>query len=379
MQKYDYKNLLFIALGLSLPLSLFFTNYLFVLTATILLFNSPKRDNIRWLALIILLIPALIPILSILFHNEAFSLSSIEVKIPFVVVALMVGFTKLNDDILSKFKLGFIIGALLGGVFTTFDKSTFVSYLSNHFFLELTYASLYIVIALIYLWFTDIEISKLIKQVLSFAFLGILINTGNAFFITTGTLTVFAAIIIKGTSLQSKLAVGSLVVLFSLFIYKGNEIQKHLQKNNTHQQLSGVDKMAQWQCVLEIMQDRELFGVGFVSKETLLTDCYHNHSMLLAESNALNSHNEYLNAFLTLGYIGVLGMLIYFFKILFVAYDTKQVAQLLIIVLIALFSISENVFTRQKGVMITAITCLLIFSSKPIKIEEDIEQSTPTT
>jgi len=112
------------------------------------------------------------------------------------------------------------------------------------------------------------------------------------------------------------------------------------------------------------MQNKELFGVGFNSKEELLTTCYHEHGMFKAETNALNSHNEYLDAFLTLGYIGVLSLLIYFFKLMFVAYDNKQVANLLIIILIALFSITENVFTRQKGVMITAITTLLIFSSK---------------
>jgi len=93
-------------------------------------------------------------------------------------------------------------------------------------------------------------------------------------------------------------------------------------------------------------------------------------------TNTLNSHNEYLDAFLTLGYIGVLGLLIYFFKLMFVAYDYKQVAHLLILILIALFSISENVFTRQKGVMITAITTLLIFSSKKVKEEEVKDNNT---
>ena len=321
------------------------------------------------------MIPALIPILSIFFHDEALQLSSLEVKIPFVVVALVVGFVKLNDDILSKFKLGFVFGTLVGGSLLLIKGSIFVQFLSNNVFLELTYTSLYIVIALIYLWFTDIELNKVIKSLLSLAFILLLIGIGDAFFIAAGSLTVLAASIIKGNSLQSKLTIGFLVLLFSVFIYKGSEIQQQLQESKDDKELIGVDKLAQWQCVLEIMRNKELFGVGFNSKESLLTTCYHEHAMFKAETNELNSHNEYLDAFLTLGYIGVLGMLIYFFKILFVAYDTKQVAQLLVIVLIALFSISENMFTRQKGVMITAITCLLIFSSKKAKLDDDKEFS----
>lgn len=363
MLKINYKNVLLILLGISLPLSLLFTNYLFILSVIILLFNSPRRKNIRWLVLFVLLIPALTPILSIFFHNESFSLNSIEVKIPFIVVALLVGFTKLNDTLLSKFKYGFVFGTLTGALLSIISETKLVYFLQSSLFFEFTYTSLYIVIALIFLWFTDIKIKKVFKVIFSFVFILVLIFLGKAFFIITGVLATFAAIIIKGSPLQSKLAIGFLVFIFSLFLYKGVEIQQYLEANS-QKEINGVDKLAQWQCVLEIMQNKELFGVGFNSKEELLTTCYHEHGMFKAETNALNSHNEYLDAFLTLGYIGVLSLLIYFFKLMFVAYDNKQVANLLIIILIALFSITENVFTRQKGVMITAITTLLIFSSK---------------
>ncbi len=367
-------HLLISLLGLSLPLSIYFSNYLFVAAIIVLLFNSPKRKNVRWLALFALLVPVLIPLLSIVFHSESVELTDIEVKIPFLITALIIGFKKLNDEILTRFKYGFVIGSLFASILSLFDNSSFVLFLKSSLFIEFTYTPLYIVISLIYLWFTDIKIKVSLKIILSVVFLLILFALGNSFFITSGLLIAFAAIIIKGTSSQSKIAVGVLVLLFSALLYKGAAIQAYLHKAEDDK-ISGVDKLAQWQCVLEVMQNNELFGVGYNAKETRLTACYHEHAMYQAELNSLNSHNEYLDAFLTLGYIGVLGLLIYFFKIMFVAYDTKQVAQLLVIVLIALFSISENVFTRQKGVMITVITTLLVFSSKKVK-EEGIENST---
>ncbi len=366
--KTDYKILIGVPsliLGLSLPLSLLISNYAFILAVIILIFYSPKRDKIRWRALFILLVPAIIPYLSGVFHNEVFSLDAFDVKIPFIVTALLIGFIKLNDGLLSKFKYGFVLGTLIGGVIALFNTNSFAPFLQKIPFLDTSYISLYIAISLIYLWFTDIKIKVLIKRILSFVFVLVLFFLEDSLFITSGLIIIFAAIIIKGSPMQSRLAIGCVVILFSIFLYKGVEIQKLLHKNSTEaEDLSGVDKLAQWQCVLEIMENKELFGIGYTAKEVLLTECYHEHGMLKAESNALNSHNEYLDSFLTLGYIGVLGLLIYFFKLMFVAYDNKQVANLLVVILIALFSITENVFTRQKGVMITAITSLMIFSSK---------------
>ncbi len=376
MQNSNIKKPIFIALGISLPLSIFFSNYLFALAILVLLFSSSKKEKIDWLVLLILLVPALIPILSIFFHNEQFSFTALEVKIPFLVVALIISFRKLDENLLSKFKYGFVLGSLFGAILALLSSTSFVSYLESSSFLDVSYISLYIVISIIYLWFTDIEIKDYIKLIITAVFVFILFSLGDFFFLTAGALIVFAAIIVKGSSLQSKLAIGFLVLLFSIFIYKGSEIQQHLQETGENKELSGVDKLAQWQCVLEVMQNHELFGVGYNSKDALLTTCYHEHAMFKAESNELNSHNEYLDAFLTLGYIGVLGLLIYFFKIMFVAYDSKQVAHLLIIILIALYSITENVFTRQKGVMIASITALLIFSSK--KTPETLVEEEPS-
>lgn len=361
---YSFRALVLFLLGLSLPLTLLISNYLFIIAVIILLLNSSKRDKIQWLSMLILSIPSLIPILSTFFHNEIFSFNALDVKIPFLVSALLIAFTNPNEELLSKFKYGFVFGTLIGSILALIGASSFVLYLQESSFLDISYISLYIVISLIYVWFTDIEIKALVKIILSFVFVLILFYLGDSLFITSGLIIVFAAVIIKGTPLQSRLAIGFLVILFSIFLYKGAEIQQRLHENSSETEtLSGVDKLAQWQCVLEVMEGNELFGVGYTRKEVLLTQCYHEHAMFKAETNVLNSHNEYLDSFLTLGYIGVLGLLLYIFKLGFKAYDNKLVAQLLIIILIGLFSITENVFTRQKGVMITSITCLMIFSS----------------
>ena len=52
-------------------------------------------------------------------------------------------------------------------------------------------------------------------------------------------------------------------------------------------------------------------------------------------------------------------------------------ALLLIIILISLFALNENIFTRQKGVMLTAITYMLIYASKnysATNVKDDLEE-----
>jgi len=188
-----------------------------------------------------------------------------------------------------------------------------------------------------------------------------------------GLLIGFSAIIVKGSSIQSKLAIFLVVLITALTLYRGNELNEYIITQNGHQ-ISTTDKLAQWQCVLEVMQNKELFGIGFTNKEKVLMSCYHEHNMIKAEASMLNAHNEYLDFFLTLGYIGVLALLIYFINALFLAYDFKQVAHFLIISLIALYSLTENIFTRQKGVMITSITYLLIYSARDFSVRKQDEQ-----
>lgn len=373
MKNLPIKKNIFTLLGLCLPLSIYFSNYLFAVAILVLLFNSSKKEKTDWLLLLILLIPVLIPIVSILFHKEQFSFTALEVKIPFIVVALVIGFLKLNNELLSKFKNGIVWGTLLGATLSLFESSIFVNYLQSSLFFDFTYIPLFTVISLIYLWFTDIKINIYIKIILSTVFIGLLFLFNNFFFLTFGLLIVFAAIIVKGSSLQSKVAITLLVLLSSLLLYKGVTIQQIIHQNTAEKTLNPVDKMAQWQCVLEVMKDNELFGVGYIQRKNLLLNCYHEHGMFKAEKMALNAHNEYLDFFLILGYIGVLGLLIYFFKLMFAAYDNKQVAHLLVIILITLFAITENVFWRQKGVMIITITTLMVFSSKKTTELSDVE------
>ena len=351
-------------LGLALPLSLLISNYLFAITAIILIIQSPRREKINWLALTVLAIPAIVPLFSIFFHKEIFIWQQVEVRIPFIVVALLIGFFKIDFKQLSKFKYGFVMGTSLAAILLMISSATSLAYLDSTVLFDLSYTSLYVVISLIFLWYTDIEIKRNIKLIITVFLLVVLSALGEFFFISAGLLISISAIIVKGNPLQSKFAIAFLVLSSVIMLYKGANIQTLISNYQLVTEIKPTDKLGQWQCVLEIMKDNELLGVGFSKKDDLLQACYHNKGMINEENSGFNSHNEYLDFFLTFGYIGLLLIAIYFLKASFVAYDNKQTAHLLIVILIGLFCLIENVFTRQKGVMITTITYLMIFSAR---------------
>ena len=363
-------------LGLTLPFSILLSNYLFALVLILLVYQSPRRQKVNWAPMLLMAIPLLIPVISVVFHGETFQWTQFEVRIPFVVTAIVVGIFAINEDSLVEFKRGLVLGTFLAATVFFVNHSWLNGLVDNYPFFDISYIPLFAVVSLIILWYTNVQINQGIKVILSVALLAALFLFGDAFFAISGLLIGISAIIVKGSRLLSKIGVMLVVLLGAFMLYQGNQINNYLSEQRpTH--VSPQNKLAQWQCVLEIMSDNELFGVGYSNKKGLLMDCYHEHNMTEAEANSFNAHNEYLDFFLTLGYLGVIALLVYFINAMFVAYDNKQVALLLIMILISLFALNENIFTRQKGVMLTSITYLLIYASTVASVKGEDSDQTP--
>ena len=356
--------------GILLPLSIQFSNYFFVFNL-ILLFISSKGKKIEWISLLILSIPALVPLLSILLHNETFTFYSFEVRLPFIATALLVGFFSIDKSIFTGFYKGIIIGSLIAVLFHFVENTSFGLSLKSVSIFDFSYTPLFATISIIYLWFTKTRINDKIKVALTVLFFVSIFINGNFFFISAAFIISIAVVIVKGSSQIAKISIAVVVLITSFLLYKGPEIQSLIAPFQKTQKLGASDRLAQWQCVLEVMKGNELIGVGYSNRMDFLLNCYHMHNMNKAENLALNAHNEYLDFFLVLGYLGVIALLIYFINALFVAYDSKEIKYLLIVSLIALFSLTENVFTRQKGVMITSITYLMIYASRGTKSKEE--------
>lgn len=370
-----HKGILPLLLGVTIPFSITLSNYLFVATFALVFITSKRRKKIQWLPMNIMLIPVFIPLISLVLHGQAFEVSQLEVRTPFLVTAIAFGFFKIDPDDFKALKPGLVLGSILGAALLLLVQTGVMPLFAETNWIDLAYIPLFIVISLIILFYTDINIHGYAKIILAVMLNICLIFIGNIFFLVAGILVSASAIIVKGSRMQSRITVMVIVLLGALVLYKGAEINEYIESKNTYGD-TPENKTAQWLCVLEVVKGKEFVGVGYGEKRNLLIECYDDKDMTRAEEKAFNSHNEYLDAFLTLGYLGVIALMLYFIHAMFLAYDSKQTALLLIIMLIALFALNENIFTRQKGVMITSLIYLLIYANyyinrKKAKKEED--------
>ncbi|HUH34620.1 MAG TPA: O-antigen ligase family protein [Moheibacter sp.] len=124
-----------------------------------------------------------------------------------------------------------------------------------------------------------------------------------------------------------------------------------------------------WECSYNISQSDSMtfWGLGFRNTIKNLKDCFSTHDKFLnkgqqkffIDSN-FNTHNQFLNFYLSSGFLSLLLFLILFF-VLFKIYRGNYYSFALILALF-LFCIFENVISRQIGAMLFAIVLYLAHS-----------------
>ena len=115
-----------------------------------------------------------------------------------------------------------------------------------------------------------------------------------------------------------------------------------------------------YHCVKEILKDNWLTGVGVGSVQKELDRCYEQYTYKGTDdfhSISYNSHNQYLDIMLK---YGVFGLIVFLISLLWGIKTTDMVYQgFIIIIFIALFT--ENVFSRQVGIMFFTFFNTLFF------------------
>src|SRR5690606_5764604 len=127
------------------------------------------------------------------------------------------------------------------------------------------------------------------------------------------------------------------------------------------------DRYQRWADILHVFdkQNSYLFGIGTGDVQALYNQAYVYGSHKTAYFNSYNAHNQYIEFFVAMGVVGFLYYLFvlgYWIK----ATQLKGIA-LAVLLIIALFSISESIFKRSQGVFIFAYfysVTVLIYNEK---------------
>ncbi len=110
-------------------------------------------------------------------------------------------------------------------------------------------------------------------------------------------------------------------------------------------------RRARWGVVMQLIKQAPVTGHGEGSELPLLHDSFYQHKLYNSFLNNLNSHNQYLSFLLKSG-IGAL--LIYLLTLAYgfkISYQNKDLLFFTFMLLIAVVSLSENVFDVDKGTM----------------------------
>jgi O-antigen ligase len=116
-----------------------------------------------------------------------------------------------------------------------------------------------------------------------------------------------------------------------------------------------------WNCSIEVIKNNFWFGTGISGAQEQLDACYYNNSydsliyFIENDNTKFNSHNLFLEVFVTTGLLGVLILSAIFIYYLIFAIKKSKFLLIIFIAYFLLNGLTESLFIREKGILFFAI------------------------
>jgi O-antigen ligase len=253
-------------------------------------------------------------------------------------------------------------------------KALFSGAFTNHNFsqpidMHATFFSMQIAVSLVYILSVLIKERASLKKMLYLVCAGIL----TAGLIQLSSKSVFIALIvtidaalpyfllvgkrrIKYMAVIASITVLAVLVIFNSNVFREryfNELKVDLSK--TAQGSATDSRLARWDVAIGLIGKAPVIGYGAGSEMGLLHEEFFNKKLFNSYLNGLNAHSEYLSLLLK---SGIIGLLVYLATLAFgfnIAFRQKDILLFTFITLIAIVSLSEDLFDVDKG------TCFYAF------------------
>lgn len=234
-------------------------------------------------------------------------------------------------------------------IWDDFDRSDLLEPINGH----PTYYSLYLILSiLVILIFSSLGIIKYVVLLFNLFFLIILGSKA-------GIITIFLVLIIlsvhnilKRSGQKNRLVwlLFTVATIFTLFISRTvNRFYQAFDSvsgNYEGSVLSTDQRIKMWESIRELPIDKLLIGGGNIHAYEILST---------GMEFKLNSHNQYLEALIVSGVIGLFLLLVFVFGIFFVDQKAKRNSFLIIFCFIVAFNLMfENLLNRQLGIVFIA-------------------------
>jgi O-antigen ligase len=145
------------------------------------------------------------------------------------------------------------------------------------------------------------------------------------------------------------------------------EVLALAQKRTDIRSLNSVDiRVPIAHCSLQRIEENWLLGAGEAHAQALLDSCYTQFGLPMLLNGSYGTHNQLLHWWLCFGLAGVALYIIYFGTLLIRAWQRGDAAHLGFLVLLMLCSTTENILTRQWGVVLFAcFNALFVAGTEP--------------
>ena len=379
--------LIFLLFALILPVSSFLsTRILVVLFALSILFgerkfNFPEFLKSSWDILIYLFI------ISIGLIYSFDKISGVRIlETTFSLLALPVICFRISDynrhklnNTLLLFSLG-IFGAglicMASALFQYFKGSHniqlfFFSNFTNVIGSHPTYLAYYLIFAITFGLYSLNYEKPLFHPLISFLlilffFFVLLLTGGQTAFVSL--LLVFSFFILKfflgDRSGNQKLTIGLVIIMMASMFFVSSR-QSAERENNLN---DSWDRFALWRASIDA-NPNVIFGVGTGDSKIVLNEYFRQHNLSQYANESLNSHNQFIQIYLSNGLIGLLALLLMLLRPLYLSFKNNSSFGLLVFFPFLIYGMTEVFLGRYQGVVFFALLHQLFVSyygsSKP--------------
>jgi O-antigen ligase len=167
-------------------------------------------------------------------------------------------------------------------------------------------------------------------------------------------------------SWSAVISITAICILFAAVIYNSNWLLNSFKSsyyalNQYGQNVSSSELRLQlWKSASELIKDKPLTGLGVGNVEPELNKVYEQHGIVSAREKSLNTHNQFLQTWLTTGIGGFIVLTAMLFLPLIYHHRFRKEAWWMALILIG-YSATESIFETQAGVVYFCFVTPLIF------------------
>lgn len=293
----------------------------------------------------------------------------LETNFSFLAIPLIFGsIVKFEEKQLAQIFYSFILGLLVACSICLVNASLEYSHTNNvqvFFFYQLTsvigshptYLAYYLIFAITFclylLYYEKSEFSPLIiVGIISFFFLIMILTGGQTAFI--GILFVFSFFVLKFLIEErtnvSRLTFSLVIVMMICMFF----ISLSEQESRNSVLNDSWERFILWESAIKAIPD--IFsGVGTGDYKIVLNDYYLKHNLPQYADGSYNSHNQFIQALLANGVLGVISILLLIFRPLYQALKNQNVLGVLVFFPFLIYGMTEVFLGRYQGVVFFAL------------------------